>query len=60
MWMSMASPILGGAISVLPSVRRYSSRAEPGVSVQSGVAVADDANTEALQFRGRVSNRDLV
>ena len=40
---SLASPISGGTISVLLSVRRYSSRAASGERVQSGVAVADDA-----------------
>src|SRR6476660_5813484 len=40
---SFASPMWGGTISVFDSVRRYSSRASPGERVQSGVAVAEDA-----------------
>src|SRR5262245_27117405 len=38
---SLASPIPGGAISVLERVRAYSSRASLGERVQSGVAVAE-------------------
>src|SRR5262245_61653400 len=43
MAMSVASPMWGAVISVLDSVRAYSSRASSGERVHSGVAVAEDA-----------------
>ena len=39
---SLACPMSGGAISVLASVRRYSSRAAAGARLHSGVTVAED------------------